>query len=129
MDSSCNITGILVLQSSLFFSDNNKLTSIQEHILCCHYSPSFKEFSILTRESNGFKLTIIERLLIARDKPVLNKAYSSLLLQLFWYNIIGFHMMPIYPIVCIKLWFVQFLILCYQFYDFIKNNLWAFNIT
>ena len=57
---------------------NNKLTVIQEHLLCCNYSPSFEDFSILTRESNDFKLKIMESRLIARDKPVLNKADSSL---------------------------------------------------
>ena len=62
---------------------NNKLTAIQEHLLCCNYSPSFEYFSILTRESNDFKLKIMESLLTAHDKPVLNKADSSLLLELF----------------------------------------------
>ena len=63
--------------------DNNKLTAIQEHLLCSNYSPSFEGFSILTRESNDFKLKIMESLLIARDKPILNKADSSLPLELF----------------------------------------------
>ena len=38
---------------------------------------------ILTRESNDFKLKIMESLLIARDKPILNKVDSSLPLELF----------------------------------------------
>ena len=63
--------------------DNNKLTAIQEHLLCCNYCPSFEDFSILTRESNDFKLRIMESLLIARDKPILNKGDSSLPLELF----------------------------------------------
>ena len=86
----------------------------------------FEDFSILTRESNDFKLKIMERLLIAHDKPVLNKVDSSLSLELFWYNISVYHMvfyhimliyhiMPIYPIVHIQLSFVQFTILCYKF--------------
>ena len=61
----------------------NKLTVIQEHLLCCKYSPSFEDFSILTRQGNDFKLKIMESLLIACDKPALNKADSSLPLQLF----------------------------------------------
>ena len=52
---------------------NNKLTVIPEHLLCCNYFPSFEDFSILTRESNGFKLNIMESLLIAHYKPVLKK--------------------------------------------------------
>ena len=63
--------------------DKNKLTAIQEHLLCCNYPPSFEDFSILTRKSNDFKVKIMEGLLIARDKPVLNKANSSLSLALF----------------------------------------------
>ena len=56
--------------------DNNKLTAIQKHLLCCNYFPSFEDFSILTKESNDFKMKIIESLLTARNKPVLNKADS-----------------------------------------------------
>ena len=63
--------------------DNNKLNVIQEHLLCCNYSPSFEDFSILTWESNDFKLKITESLLIAHEKPILNKADSSLPLELF----------------------------------------------
>ena len=57
--------------------DSNKLRVIQEHLLRCNYSLSFEYFPILTRESNDFKLKIMESLLIARDKPILNKAVSS----------------------------------------------------
>ena len=63
--------------------DKNKLTAMQEHLLCCNYSPSFEGFSILTRESNDFKLKIMESILIALDKPVLNKVDYSLPLDLF----------------------------------------------
>ena len=62
--------------------DNNKRTAIQKHLLYCNYCPSFEDFSILTRESNDFTLKIMESLLIARDKSVLNKADSSLLSEL-----------------------------------------------
>ena len=72
--------------------DNNKLTTIHEHVLCCNYSPSFEDFSTSTRESNDFKLKIMESILIARHKPVLNKADSSVFLELFYYNISGYHM-------------------------------------
>ena len=44
-------------------------------------------FSVLTRESNYFNLKIRKSLLIACDKPVFNKADSSLPLELFWYNV------------------------------------------
>ena len=79
----CKHLGISHLTEKKVKIDNNKLTAIQEHLLCCNYSPSFEDFSILTRESNDFKLRIMEGLLIARDKPILNKADSSLPLELF----------------------------------------------
>ena len=52
--------------------DNNKLKAMQKDLLCCNYSPSFEHFAILTRESNDFRLKIMQKLLTARDKPVLN---------------------------------------------------------
>ena len=79
----CKHLGISHLTDKKVKIDNNKLTAIQEHLLCCNYCPSFEDFSILTRESNDFKLKIMESLLIARDKPILNKADSSLPLELF----------------------------------------------
>ena len=42
----------------------------------------FEDFSNFAREINDFKLKIIESLLIASDKPVLNKADPSLPLEL-----------------------------------------------
>ena len=79
----CEHLGISHLTGKKVKIDNNKLTAIQGSLLCCNYSLSFENFSILTRESNDFKLKIMESLLIAGDKPVLNKADSSLPLQLF----------------------------------------------
>ena len=32
--------------------NNNKLTTIQQHLLCCNYSPFYEDLSILTKESN-----------------------------------------------------------------------------
>ena len=56
---------------------------MQEHLLCCNYSPSYEDFYILTRESDDFKMKIMESQLIAHDKPILNKPDSSLPLELF----------------------------------------------
>ena len=78
----CEHLGISNLTGNKVKIDNNNLMAIQEHLLFCN-SPSVEEFSILTRESNDFKLKIMESLLIARDKPILNKADSSLPLELF----------------------------------------------
>ena len=89
----CEHLGISHLTEKKLKIDNNNLTAIPEHLLCCSYSPSFEGFSILTRESNDFRLKIMESLLIARDKPTLNKADSSLPLELFSCKISGYHMM------------------------------------
>ena len=75
--------GISNLTGKKVKTNNNKLMVIQEHLLCCNYSPSFEQFSVLTRESNDFKLKIMESLLIACDKPVFNKPDFSLPLELF----------------------------------------------
>ena len=64
-------------------TDNNKLTGIQEHLLCSNYTPSFEVFSILTTESNDFKLKITDRLLTELDKPMLKHLDTLLPLGLF----------------------------------------------
>ena len=79
----CEHLGISPLTGKRVKIDKNKLTAIQECLLCCNYSPSIEEFSILTRESSDSKLKIMESLLIARDKLILNKADPPLLLELF----------------------------------------------
>ena len=63
----CEHLGISHLTEKKLKIDNNNLTAIHEHLLCCNYSPSFADFSILTRESNDFKLKIMESLLFACD--------------------------------------------------------------
>ena len=115
---------------------NNNLTAIEEHVLCCKYSPSNEDFSILIKESNDFKLKIMESLLIARDKPWLNKADFSLPLELFWYNISGYHIMFYHITWCLSikllvyycgLFIFQYYITIFVFYQ--KQNVSAFNIT
>ena len=48
---------------------------------------------IYLQNKSAFKLKIMESLLIAHDKLILNKANSSLPLQLFQFNIIGYYTM------------------------------------
>ena len=60
-------------------------TAVQQHFLdspSCS-PPSFDDFQILTRETNDFKLTVKESLLIDRDKPVLNRTIKSMPLEIF----------------------------------------------
>ena len=52
----CEHLGISHLTGKKVKIDNNKLTAIQEHFLCCNYSSYYEDFSILTWESNDFKL-------------------------------------------------------------------------
>ena len=79
----CEHLGISYLPGKKAKLDNNKLTAIPEHLIFRNYSPSFENFPILTRESNDFKLEIMESPLPARGKPVLNKVDISLPLELF----------------------------------------------
>ena len=55
----CEYLGISHLTGKKVKIDNNKLAAIQEHLLCCNYSSSFEDFSILSRESHDFKLKIM----------------------------------------------------------------------
>ena len=79
----CEHLGILYLIEENVKIENNQLMAIQEHLLCCNYSPHFEDFSILTREINDLQLKIMESQLIARDKPILNKKDFSFPLELF----------------------------------------------
>ena len=68
----CGYIGISPLPKKKVKIDST-LMAIQDHLLCCNYSASFEEFSILTRKSNDFNLKIIGILLIARDKRILTR--------------------------------------------------------
>ena len=60
-----------------------KNSSAANHLLLCNHSPSYDDFSILTRENKKFLLELKESLLIMRDKPSLNKNITSAPLYLF----------------------------------------------
>ena len=63
--------------------NNDKKSAVKDHCLFFNHVGSFEDFSILTYESNPFKLLIKEALLVSRDKPLLNKHVKSIPLQLF----------------------------------------------
>ena len=73
------------IMSSTYFLvvNNNKKSAVKDHCLFFNHVGSFEDFSILTYESNPFKLLIKEALLVSRDKPLLNKQVKSIPLQLF----------------------------------------------
>ena len=60
-----------------------KKSAIHNHLLNCNNIQSYEELTILTNKNNKFDLEIKERLLIKRDRPILNKNISSAKLFLF----------------------------------------------
>ena len=65
---------------------SHQTTAIFDHLITsptCSPSEDFNNFSILARESNDFKLTLMESLLIERDRPILNRSIKSMPLELF----------------------------------------------
>ena len=46
-----------------------KGSAVSYHLLLCNHSPSFQNFSVLTKENKKFSLELKESLLIMRDKP------------------------------------------------------------
>ena len=62
---------------------NVKQSPISDHVLTCGYNINFNDFTILSKDSNNINLLIKESLLIARDKPILNKTVKSFPLELF----------------------------------------------
>ena len=56
----CEHSGISHLTGKKAKIDNNQLTAIQEHFLSCNYPPSYEDFSLSTKESNDFKVKIME---------------------------------------------------------------------
>ena len=52
-------------------------------VLFCNHALDFEDFSIFTTNNNDFKVTLMESLLINRDRIPLNKNKQSLPLELF----------------------------------------------
>ena len=62
---------------------NVKQSAISDHMLICVCNIKFNDFTILSKDSKNINSLIKESLLIARDKPILNKAVKSFSLKLF----------------------------------------------
>ena len=54
-----------------------KGSAVSDHLLLCNHSPSFENFSVLTKENKKFLLELKECLLIMRDKTFLNRKIRS----------------------------------------------------
>ena len=62
---------------------NVEQSAISDHVLTWECNIKFHDFTILSKDSNNINLLIKESLLIARDKPILNKTVKSFPLELF----------------------------------------------
>ena len=54
-----------------------KCSAVSDHLLLCNDSPSFENFSVLTKQNKTFLLELKESLPIMRDKPSLNRNIRS----------------------------------------------------
>ena len=62
--------------------DKPKDSNVGDHLLLCNHSPSFENFSVLTKENKKLLLELKESL-VMRDKPSLNRNIRSAPLYLF----------------------------------------------
>ena len=76
----CQHLGISALTGKRVKGDDS---TIKENLLFCNHTLDFEDFSILTTNNNGFKVTLMESLLINRYNSLLNKNKQSLPLKLF----------------------------------------------
>ena len=60
-------------------------TDVLDHLLTCQHSPSFDNFELIGCEPNDFNLTLIESILINRDKPILNKTIRYVEMSIILY--------------------------------------------
>ena len=58
-------------------------SAVSDHLLLCNHSPSFENFTVLTKENKKFLLSLKESLLTMRDIPSLDRNIRSAPLYLF----------------------------------------------
>ena len=78
----CEHLGISALTGKRVKGDDDD-SAIKELLLFCNRTSDFEDFSILATNSNDFKVTLMESLIINRDHPPLDKNKQSLPLELF----------------------------------------------
>ena len=79
----CEHLGISHLTGKERSIKESQMTAIHKHNLECMSAPSFCDFEILASETNDFRLTLKESLLIKHHNPCLNKTVQSKPLELF----------------------------------------------
>ena len=57
-----------------------KVKPVSNHLLLCNYPPSFKCFSVLTKEKTKFAIELKESILIMIDKPLIRNRSAPLYL-------------------------------------------------
>ena len=57
--------------------DKPQGSAVSDHLLLCNHSPSFENFSVLTKENKKFLLKLKESLSIMREKTCLNRNTKS----------------------------------------------------
>ena len=77
----CEHLGISALTGKKVKEDDH--SAIKEHLSFYNHRPDFEDFSILATNNNGFKVTLMESLLVNRDHLPLNKNKQCLPLELF----------------------------------------------
>ena len=50
-----------------------KPSAVSDHLLLHNHGNDFNDFTILSRDNNGFRLLLKESILVSRDSPVYNK--------------------------------------------------------
>ena len=51
--------------------------AVSGHLLLCNHSPTFENFSVLTKDNRKFLLELKESLMIMKNKPSLNRNRSA----------------------------------------------------
>lgn len=62
--------------------NNVKFSGISDYLLTCDCNINFRDFKILSKDSNNFNLLIKEKLFMTPDNPIVNKTVTSFSLEL-----------------------------------------------
>ena len=60
-----------------------KPSAVSDHLLLHNHGNDFNDFTILSRDNNGFRLLLKESILVSRDSPVFNNKNTAFIPLLF----------------------------------------------